>query len=116
MNFHLALYYVNYSQCFNDDDYQFWKEDYQLDDIITNTRIKTWHKTVVPHLNIVPSKESLELAGLRFLYVFRIIVQAIDLKIKSGNIYEYGWDKCSTSGQPIPNWDTKENMEKAIQL
>ena len=28
MNFRLALYYVNYSQCFNDDDYQFWKEDY----------------------------------------------------------------------------------------
>ena len=115
LNFHLALYYSKYRQCFATTDVmEFCRNEDQLENIVSNIRKKTWHKTLTQCCNI-PSPESLNLASLRFLYVFRTMSRATDLKINELDIYQYGWKKCQVSDQPVPVWDSIEN-EKKVDL
>ena len=115
MNFHLALYYFKYGQCFsNVDEIEFCQTIDQEETIVNNIRKKTWHKTLTQCCNI-PTMESLHLAGLRFLYVFRFMSRATDLKFSKLNVFEYGWEK-SSSGKPLPVWDTNQNVKKIETL
>ena len=52
----------------------------------------------------------------RFLFVFRLLSRATDLKINKLDIYKYGWEKCLDSGEPLPIWDSKENMKNVEDL
>ena len=115
LNFHLALYYYKYGRCFScADDMEFCKNIEHIENILNNTRKKTWHKTLTQRCN-VPSSESLNLAGLRFLYVFKIMTMATDLKTSELDIYQYGWEKCPVSSQPVPIWDSIQNV-KNVEL
>ena len=116
MNFHVSLYYSKYGRCFaNKDEEEFCRTEDQLENIVSNVRKKTWHKTLTQCCNI-PTAESLHLAGLRFLYVFKILSRATDLQITGLDVYEYGWKKCPVSSQPVPVWDSVENEEKVDLL
>ena len=116
MNFHLALYYYKYSSCFVREDMEFWKnKEQQFSVILDKARKRTWHKTLTQFSN-VPSMEALHLAGRRFLFVFRLLSKCTDLKIHDLDLYEYGWEKSSVSGQPVPTWDSMQNVENTETL
>ena len=85
-------------------------ENQVADTIVNNARKITWHKTLTQCSN-VPSNESLHLAGRRFQFVIKTISRATDLKIHHLDIYEYGWEKCPTSGEPVPIWDSIQKIE-----
>ena len=116
MNFHVSLYYSKYGRCFaNKDEEEFCRNKDQLENIVSNVRKKTWHKTLTQCCTI-PTAESLQLAGIRFLYVFKILSRASYLKITELDVYEHGWTKCPVSSQPVPRWDSVENEEKVDLL
>ena len=90
-------------------------EDQEASIIVDNVRKRTWHKTLTKSIN-VPSVESLHQAGRRFLFVFKSLSRVNDLKMQNLNIYQYGWEMCPQSGEPIPIWDSKQNIKNVEVL
>ena len=50
------------------------------------------------------------------MFIFKTLSRATDLKIHKLNHYEYGWKKCNISGEPVPIWDSSQNVDNVELL